>query len=67
MISDEETKRPDPAGGNPDRPGPSRRRYERRRPANEPPGPCKRCGGLNGAHYLTCPALQLPGEPEPQP
>lgn len=22
--------------------------------------PCRRCAGVNGAHRLTCPALQLP-------
>jgi hypothetical protein len=34
--------------------------------ANELYGPCKQCGGL-GTHYLTCPLLQLPSEPESAP
>ena len=27
--------------------------------------PCRRCGALLPAHYLTCPLLRLPGTPEP--
>jgi hypothetical protein len=27
--------------------------------------PCKRCGGLGDAHYLTCPLLRLSDQPEP--
>ena len=34
--------------------------------ALNPDGPCKRCGGL-GTHFLTCPLLRLPDEPEPAP
>jgi hypothetical protein len=26
--------------------------------------PCRRCGALLPAHYLTCPLLRLPGTPE---
>jgi len=56
MTSDRETSRPDPPD---DDPGQAR--------ADEPHGPCRRCGGLGGAHYLTCPLLQLPEKPGPQP
>ena len=35
-------------------------------PAN-PSGPCKRCGGLREAHYLTCPSLRLPTRLESAP
>jgi hypothetical protein len=24
--------------------------------------PCKKCGGLNGVHYLTCPTLRYTGD-----
>ena len=48
----------------PGRPGRTRRRYRRQRHADEPRGPCKRCGGLWGTHYLTCPLLRLPGVSE---
>jgi hypothetical protein len=27
--------------------------------------PCRRCGALLPAHYLTCPLLRLAGTPEP--
>jgi anti-sigma regulatory factor (Ser/Thr protein kinase) len=37
------------------------------RDAANPSGPCKRCGGLGDAHYLTCPLLQLPTGPESAP
>ncbi len=37
------------------------------RDAGNARGPCKRCGGRGNAHYLTCPLLRLPGEPEPAP
>jgi hypothetical protein len=32
---------------------------------DNPHAPCKRCGGLGGVHYLTCPLLRRPGQPEP--
>jgi anti-sigma regulatory factor (Ser/Thr protein kinase) len=49
----------------PDQPRASWQQYEPERATDEPPGPCKRCGLLGGAHYLTCPLLRWPREPEP--
>jgi anti-sigma regulatory factor (Ser/Thr protein kinase) len=64
---------PDPAvpaprpAAEPGRPGASWQHYEPDRDAGEPRGPCKRCGLLGGTHYLTCPSLRRPREPERTP
>ena len=64
MTSDAGIPRPGPAGEDPGRPGRPRRRYTRPQRADEPHEACKRCGGLCGIHYLTCPLLRLPREDE---
>jgi anti-sigma regulatory factor (Ser/Thr protein kinase) len=38
-----------------------------REDTDNPRGPCKRCGALSGTHFLTCPLLRLPDQPEPPP